>query len=130
MNKQNTETETTRNEKLKKWTLETLCNIAILVSGHPEIEDDVLEKICDDVESIEMSINVYLDTLHTDPEASLYAADVIEVDTQDVVSTSYFTHEDSAFKYLKTMKGKIKRMGCIGIVRPVPKVEVDKLGLH
>lgn len=120
MNKQNTETETTRNEKLKKWTLETLCNIAILVSGHPEIEDDVLEKICDDVESIEMSINVYLDTLHPDPEASLYAADIIDINTQHVITTSYFTHKDSAHKYLETMKGKIKRMGCIGIVRPIP----------
>ena len=129
MNKQNTKTETTRNETLKKWTLETLCGIAVLVSGHPEIEDDVLEKICEDVESIEMSINTYLSSLHMEPEAPLYAVDIIEVDTKDVITSSFYTHKDSAYKYLKEMGDEIEKMGCIGVVRAIPQEEVDEL-LH
>lgn len=130
MNKQNTKTEATRNETLKKWTLETLCNIAILISGHPEIEDDVLDKICEDVESVELAIHTYLKSLHPEPKAALYKVEVIDIDTKDVVGPSiptYFTHKDSAYKYLEEMKDEIEHMGCIGIVRPISQDEVDKL---
>lgn len=127
MNKQNTETEATRSETLKKWTLETLCNIAILVSGHPEIEDDILDKLCEDLETEELAIHTYLKSLHPEPKALLYAVDVVEVDTKDVVTTSYYTHKDSAYKYLEKMEDELENMGLIGIVRPIPKAEVDKL---
>lgn len=129
MNKQNTETEATRNETLKKWTLETLCNIAILVSGHPEIENDVLEKICEDVESTELAIHAYLKSLHPDPEAPLYKVEVIDINTNEVVGgiPTYFTHKDSAYKHLKEWEDELKSRGYIGIVRPIPKAEVDKL---
>lgn len=127
MNKQNTEAETTRNETLKKWTLETLCNIAILVSGHPEIEDDVLDKLCEDLETEELALHTYLKSLHPEPEAPLYAVDVVEVDTKDVITTSYYTHKDSAYKYLEKMEDELNQMGYIGIVRPIPKAEVDEL---
>lgn len=132
MNKQNTKTETeaTRRETLKKWTLETLCNIAILISGHPEIEDDVLDKICEDVESVELKIHTYLKSIHPDPEAPLYKVEVIDIDTKDVVGPdipTYFTHKDSAYKYLEKMKDEIERKGCIGIVRPISQNEVDEL---
>ena len=129
MNKQNTKTEATRNETLKKWTLETLCNIAILISGHPEIEDDVLEEICNNVESVELAIHAYLKNLHPEPEAPLYAVDIIEINTKDVITSSYYTHKDSAYKYLKETEDEIEKMGCIGIVRPIPQEEVDRL-LH
>lgn len=128
MDKQNTKTEATRTETLRKWTLETLCGIAVLISEHTEIEDDVLEQICDDVESLELSIHTYLKSLH-DPEAPLYAVDIIEINTKDVITSSYYTHKDSAYKYLKEMEDEIKKIGCIGIVRPIPQAEVDKL-LH
>lgn len=129
MNKQNTETETTRNETLKKWTLETLFNIAILVSGHPEIEDDVLEKICEDVESEELSIHTYLKSLHPEPEATLYKIEMIDINANKVVTPpasmpNFFTHKDSAYKCLKEWKEEFERMGCIGIVRPVPKNDI------
>ena len=129
MNKQNTKTETTRNETLKKWTLETLCGIAILISEHPEIEDDVLEEICNDAESIELSIHTYLNHLHMDPDAPLYAIDIVNVYTKEMMTTSFDTHKDSAYKYLKEMEDEIKKIGCIGIIRPIPQEEVDKL-LH
>ena len=128
MNKQNTETETTRNETLKKWTLETLCNIAILVSGHPEIEDDVLEKICKDVESEELSIHAYLKSLHPDPEAALYKIEVIDINANKVITPpasmpNFFTHKDSAYKCLKEWEDELKSKGCIGMVRPISKNE-------
>lgn len=131
MNKQNTKTETatTRNEALKRWTLETLCNIAILISEHPEIEDDVLDNICEDVESVELAIRTYLRCLHPEPEASLYKVEVIDIDTKDVVGPSiptYFTHKDSAYKYLEENKDEIEHMGCIGIVRPISEDELDE----
>ena len=125
MNKQNTKTEATRSETLKKWTLESLCNIAILVTGHPEIEDDVLEEICNDVESTELSIHTYLKNLHPEPEAPLYAVDIIKIDTKELITSSYYTHRDSAYKYLKETEDEIKKIGCIGIVRPIPQEEVD-----
>lgn len=132
MNKQNTETEVTRNETLKKWTLETLCNIAILVSGHPEIEDDVLDKLCENLETEELAIHTYLKSLHPEPEASLYKVEVIDINRNEVVvppvsMPTYFTHKDSAYKCLKEHEDDLQRMGCIGIVRPIPKAEVDEL---
>ena len=126
MNKQNTKTEATRSETLKKWTLETLCSIAVLISGHPEIEDDVLEQICDNVESVELLIHTYLKSLN-DPEAPLYAVDIVKVDTKEVITTSFYKHKDSAYKYLKEMEDEIKKIGCVGIVRPIPQEEVDRL---
>lgn len=131
MNKQNTETETTRNETLKKWTLETLCNIAILVSGHPEIEDDVLEEICKDAESVELAIHAYLKNLHPDPEAPLYKIEVIDINRNKVVvppvsMPNYFTHKDSAYKCLKEHEDDLQRMGCMGIVRPISEDELDE----
>ena len=126
MNKQNTKTEATRNETLKKWTLETLCNIAILVSGHPEIEDDVLEEICNDVESVELAIHAYLKNLHPEPEAPLYKIEVIDINTSKAVEPpvsmpKFFTHKDTAYKCLKEWEDEIEKKGCIGIVRPVSK---------
>ena len=129
MNKQNTKTEATRSETLRKWTLETLCGIVILISEHPEIEDDVLEEICNDVESVELSIHTYLSSLHLDPEAPLYAVDIINIDTKDVITSSYYTHKDSAYKYLKETEDEIEKIGCIGIVRAISQKEVDEL-LH
>lgn len=130
MNKQNTETEATRNETLKKWTLETLCNIAILVSGNPEIEDDALDKLCEALETEELALHTYLKSLHPEPEASLYKIEVVEVDTGDVVGPgipTYFTHKDSAYKCLKEWEDELKSKGYIGIVKPVPKAEADEL---
>lgn len=129
MNKQNTETEATRNETLKKWTLETLCNIAILISGHPEIEDDVLDKLCEDLETEELAIHTYLKSLHPEPEAPLYKIDVIDINTNRVVGgiPKYFTHKDSAYKCLKEWEDELKSTGYIGIVRPVPQAEVDNV---
>lgn len=131
MNKQNTETETTRSETLKKWTLETLCNIAILISGHPEIEDDVLDKICEDIESEELAIHTYLKSLHPDPEAPLYKVEVIDIDTMNAVGPyipTYYTNKESAYEYLKRMEDDLKSRGWIGIVKPVSKNELDNLG--
>ena len=130
MNKQNTKTEATRNETLKKWTLETLCNIAILVSGHPEIEDDVLEEICKDAESVELLIHAYLKNLHSEPEAAAYKIKVIDINTNRVVKPpvsmpTFFTHKDSAYKCLKEWEDELKLKGCAGIVIPISK---DELG--
>lgn len=133
MNKQNTETTTTRNETLKKWTLETLCNIAILVSGHPEIDDDTLDKLCEDLEMEELALHTYLKSIHPEPEASLYKVEVIDIDTGDVAGPSiptYFTEKDSAYKCLKEWEDELKKKGYIGIVRPISKDELDDLGLE
>lgn len=131
MNKQNTKTEETRSETLKRWTLETLCNIVILVSGHPEIEDDVLDRLCEDLETEELALHTYLKSLHPDPEAPLYKVEVIDINTNRVVGgiPTYFTHKDSAYKCLKEWENELKLKGYIGIVRPISKAEVDELGL-
>ena len=131
MNKQNTETEATRNETLKKWTLETLCNIAILISGHPEIEDDVLDKLCEDLETEELAIHTYLKSLHPDPEAPLYKVEVIDINKNKVVIPPasmpiYFTHKNSAYKCLKEHEDDLQQKGCIGIVRPISEDELDE----
>lgn len=132
MNKQNTETETTRSETLKKWTLETLCNIAILVSGHPEIEDDVLDKLCEDLETEELAIHTYLKSLHPEPEAPLYKVEVIDTNTNKVVippasMPTIFVHKDSAYKCLKEWEDELNSKGCIGIVKPISKDELNNI---
>lgn len=129
MNKQNTKTEVTRNETLRKWTLETLCGLAMLISKHPEIEDDVLDTLCEDLETKEMALNTYLSSLHLDPEAPLYAVDIVEIDTKDVITSSFYKHKNAAYKYLKEVEPEIEKMGCIGIVRAISQKEVDEL-LH
>ena len=133
MNKQNTKTEATRNETLKKWTLETLCNIAILVSGHPEIEDDMLDTLCEDLESEELAIHTYLKDLHPEPEAPLYKIEVIDINTNKVVEPpvsmpKFFTHKDTAYKCLKAWDDNLEKMGCTGIVRPALKDELVVYG--
>ena len=133
MNKQNTKTEATRNETLKKWTLETLCNIAILVSGHPEIEDDMLDTLCEDLESEELAIHAYLKNLHPEPEAPLYKIEVIDINTSKAVEPpvsmpKFFTHKDTAYKCLKVWEDNLERMGCTGIVRPVSEDELTVYG--
>ena len=133
MNKQNTKTEaktTTRNETLKKWTLETLCNIAILVASHPEIEDNMLDTLCEALETEEMALHAYLKSLYPEPEAFLYKVEVIDINTSDVVGPSiptYFTHKDSAYKYLKEREEELNSKGCIGIVRPISKDDLNDI---
>ena len=135
MNEQNTKTEATtatRDETLKKWTLETLFNIAILISEHPEIEDDVLDTICENLESEELAIRAYLKSLHPDPEAPLYKIEVIDINankevTPPIFMPKVFTHKDSAYKCLKDWECRLQQVGCTGIVRPVSKDELNNV---
>lgn len=119
----NKETET-RKDTLTKWSVESLANIARLIIAHPEIEDDVLEDICQNIESEELGIYAAIKEANSDPEAPLYKIEVMDINADKEVTPPtgmpvHFSHKATAYKTLNVWEDVLELHGCIGLVKPV-----------